>query len=96
MPIKLCPFLLYKAYKLPGKHASSDSSGHQKVLDCDVRTISETPFLPRHPGNVRTSSVATINVHVNVSRPEEDRNNSTMSDLIDEAPPSSDEAQPPD
>ena len=43
---------------------------------------------------MRTSSVATINV--NVSRPEEDRNNSTMSDPIDEAPPSSDEAQPPD
>ena len=59
-----------------------------------MRTLSETLILPGHPGDARTSSVVTINV--NVSRPEEDRNNSIMSDLIDEAPPSSDEAQPPD
>ena len=55
-----------------------------------MRTISETRFLLRDPGNTRTSSAVTINV--NVSTPEEDRNNSTMSDPIDKAPPSSDEA----
>ena len=84
------PFLSYKAYKLPGTHAFSYSAGHQNVLDCDMRTISETRFLLGDPGNTRTSSAVTINV--NVSTPEEDRNNSTMSDPTDKAPPSSDEA----
>ena len=58
-----------------------------------MKTISDS-LLAGHPEDARTSFAATINV--NVSTPEEDRNNSTMSDLIDEAPPSSNEAQPPD
>ena len=86
------PFLSYKAYKLPGTHAFSDSSGHQNVLDCDMRTISETRFLLGDPGNTRTSRSSAVTINVNVSTPEEDRNNSTMSDPIDKAPPSSDEA----
>eukprot|EP00731_Ephydatia_muelleri_P017466 Em0010g564a len=74
--------------------AKEEQKPNCSVHICDMRTLSETLILPGHPGDARTSSAATINV--NVSRPEEDRNNSTMSDLIDEAPPSSDEAQPPD
>ena len=69
-------------------------SGHHNIHNSDMKTILETCFLPGDPKDVRTSSVATINV--NVSKPEEDCNNSNMSDPIDKAPPSSDEAQPPD